>query len=156
VRIPRSNLLEVQPRGNVPLQAAARRGKPRRARARLLLLEDNQSVRVATELFLSLEGYGVRSAPAPRTLRSCSDLSARRCVDLGLSARRQAHRPRGAAQAARRQGWDVPAVLLSGDLESMLRAVKAPIENCRFLSKPVDTQALLEAIGELSKLPGDA
>jgi FixJ family two-component response regulator len=52
--------------------------------------------------------------------------------------------------------WDVPAVLLSGDLEAMLRAVKTPIENCRFLSKPVDTQALLEAIGELSKLPGDA
>jgi len=37
------------------------------------------------------------------------------------------------------QGRDVPAILLSGDLESMMRAIKTSIPRCRFLSKPVDT-----------------
>jgi uncharacterized protein CbrC (UPF0167 family) len=32
----------------------------------------------------------------------------------------------------------------------MLRAVKTPIPRCRFLSKPVDTGALLAAIQELT------
>jgi hypothetical protein len=31
----------------------------------------------------------------------------------------------------------------------MLRAVKTEIPNCRFLSKPVDTKALVAAIAEL-------
>jgi FixJ family two-component response regulator len=45
---------------------------------------------------------------------------------------------------------DVPAILLSGDLQSMMRVVKTAVPNCRFLSKPVDTTALLDAIAELS------
>jgi DNA-binding NtrC family response regulator len=48
------------------------------------------------------------------------------------------------------QGRCLPAVLLSGDLESMMRAIKTPVPSCRFLSKPVDTQALLQAIVDLS------
>ena len=47
---------------------------------------------------------------------------------------------------------DVPAILLSGDLQSMMRVVKTSIPHCRFLSKPVDTQALLAAIAELSAI----
>ena len=46
-------------------------------------------------------------------------------------------------------GRDVPAILLSGDLPSMMRVVKTPIPQCHFLSKPVDTKALLSAIAEL-------
>jgi hypothetical protein len=48
-----------------------------------------------------------------------------------------------------RAGYEVPAVVLSGDLPSVLRSLRTPVANCRFLSKPVDTGALLEAIGEL-------
>jgi hypothetical protein len=44
----------------------------------------------------------------------------------------------------------VPAILLSGDLQSMMRVLKTAIPHCRFLSKPVDTAALLSAIAELS------
>jgi CheY-like chemotaxis protein len=44
---------------------------------------------------------------------------------------------------------DVPAILLSGDLQSMMRVVKTALPNCHFLSKPVDTNALLSAIAEL-------
>jgi hypothetical protein len=39
--------------------------------------------------------------------------------------------------------------LLSGDLQAMMRVVKTEIPRCRFLSKPVDTNALLAAISEL-------
>jgi Zn-dependent alcohol dehydrogenase len=49
-----------------------------------------------------------------------------------------------------REGRDVPAILLSGDLQSITRVVKTSIPQCRFLSKPVDTKALLSAISELS------
>jgi len=41
---------------------------------------------------------------------------------------------------------DVPAILLSGDLHSMKRIVKTDLPRCCFLSKPVDTKALLAAI----------
>jgi hypothetical protein len=39
---------------------------------------------------------------------------------------------------------------MSGDLQSMMRIVKSAIPRCRFLSKPVDTNALLAAIAELA------
>jgi hypothetical protein len=39
---------------------------------------------------------------------------------------------------------------LSGDLPAVLRAVDTAIPACRFLSKPVDTTALIESINELS------
>ena len=45
--------------------------------------------------------------------------------------------------------YEVPAILLSGDLQSMMRVVKTAIARCRFLSKPVDTNALLAAVAEL-------
>jgi two-component system, sensor histidine kinase len=49
--------------------------------------------------------------------------------------------------------FDIPAIVMSGDLQSMLRNVKNSIPRCRFLSKPVDTKALLGAIAELSSIP---
>ena len=54
-----------------------------------------------------------------------------------------------------RQGYDVPAVVLSGDLPSVLRSIRTPIASCRFLSKPVDTAALMEAVADLSAAPRD-
>ncbi|MGA2779624.1 MAG: ATP-binding protein [Steroidobacteraceae bacterium] len=155
VRIPRSNLLTNPAASAAPSLHAAE--NPGARRGRLLLLEDNQSVRVATELFLSLEGYNVRSAAgAADGDKLFADL---RQGDVLISDYRLDGKLTGLEVLRNLRAdkpWDVPAVLLSGDLEAMLRAVKTPIENCRFLSKPVDTQALLEAIGELSKLPGDA
>ena len=44
----------------------------------------------------------------------------------------------------------MPGVVLSGDLPSVLRSISTPVPACRFLSKPVDTAALMEAISELS------
>lgn len=117
---------------------------------RLILLEDNDAVRAAMELFLSLEGYETLSA------RSAADaqeiLSSIRLGDIliadyyleghltGIDVLRQVR-----AQEKR----EVPAILLSGDLQSMMRVVKTPIARCRLLSKPVDTKALLDAIAVL-------
>jgi two-component system, sensor histidine kinase len=50
-------------------------------------------------------------------------------------------------------GYDVPGVVLSGDLPSVLRTIKTPVTACHFLSKPVDTVALMDAIAALSSAP---
>ncbi len=121
---------------------------------RVILREDNDAVRMAPELFLTLEGHETRSAG---TIAEAEQLLAElRPGDVlvadyhlegtggltGLDVLRQVR-----AQANR----DVPAILLSGDLQSMMRVVRGPIPNSRFLSKPVDTQALLDALMELSR-----
>jgi PAS domain S-box-containing protein len=120
-------------------------------RARLVLLEDNDSVRAATELFLSLEGYETQSAgsvaeaepllakmqPGDVLISDYHLESSLTGLDVLRQLRLQLNR-------------DVPAILLSGDLQSMMRVLKTAIPHCRFLSKPVDTAALLSAIAELS------
>jgi PAS domain S-box-containing protein len=117
---------------------------------RLVLLEDNDSVRKATELFLSLEGFEVRSAANVAQAAPLLDDFAPGDVlvtdyhldgkltglDVLLDLRRS-------------QCRDVPAIVMSGDLQSMMRVVKTTLPRCRFLSKPVDTRALLSAIAEV-------
>jgi PAS domain S-box-containing protein len=148
VRIPRAQIsAQARPSPAAPPHAAS---APPAARGRLILLEDNQSVRAATELFLNLEGYEIRSAA---TAAEAEKLFAEVGPDdLFISDYRLDGKQTGLEVLARLRAvkaWTVPAILLSGDLESMLRAVKSPIARCRFLSKPVDTQALLAAIAEL-------
>ena len=117
---------------------------------RLILVEDNDGVRIATELFLKVEGYPTLSA---RTMAEGETLlesiapgdiviadyhldGSNTGLDLLLRLRE-------------RLGYDVPGVVLSGDLPSVRRSIKTPVPECRFLSKPVDTAALLEAIADL-------
>jgi PAS domain S-box-containing protein len=121
------------------------------AACRVLLLEDNDSVRKATELFLSLEGLEVHSAASVSQAKHLLEdvrigdlLIADYHLDGGLTGLDVLLALRS------RQKRDVPAILMSGDLQSMLRVVKTSIPQCRFLSKPVDTKALLSAIAELS------
>jgi len=120
-------------------------------RCRLVLLEDNDSVRAATELFLTLEGYETRSAGSVAEAEVLlADLQA---GDLLISDYHLDDSLTGLdvlQELRARQHRDVPAILLSGDLQSMMRVVKTAVPNCRFLSKPVDTTALLDAIAELS------
>jgi two-component system CheB/CheR fusion protein len=120
------------------------------SRGRLVLLEDNDAVRAATELFLNLEGYETRSAGSIAEAETLlADLQP---GDILISDYHLDNRLTGLdvlQQLRLQQRRDVPAVLLSGDLQSMMRVIKTAIPNCRFLSKPVDTAALLEAIEEL-------
>jgi two-component system, sensor histidine kinase len=118
---------------------------------RLVLLEDNDSVRKATELFLSLEGFDVRSAAGvSQAEQLLADL---RPGDVLITDYRLDGKLTGLdilQQLRMRHGRDLPAIVMTGDLPSMMRVVKTPIPLVRFLSKPVDTKALLSAIAELS------
>jgi PAS domain S-box-containing protein len=118
--------------------------------SRLVLLEDNDSVRAATELFLTLEGYDALSAGS---VADAEELLANlRPGDLLISDYHLNGPLTGLdvlQQVRAHHQWVVPAILLSGDLQSMMRVVKTSIPLCRFLSKPVDTDALLAAISEL-------
>jgi len=150
VRVPAQRIVTMSQRGSAALPSRAETAMPR---GRLWLLEDNPAVRAATELFLSLEGYTTRSAATAAEARHSFAEAAPGDVlitDYRLDGKNTGldflHRLRAD------KGWDLPAVLLSGDLESMMRAVKTPIKHCCFLSKPVDTRALLAAIGELASV----
>jgi two-component system CheB/CheR fusion protein len=117
----------------------------------LVLLEDNDAVRLAAELFLTLEGFETRTAATVAEAEAV--LVDMQPGDVFITDYHLDGKLTGLDvlhQLRSRQGRDVPAILLSGDLQSMLRVVKAPIPQCRFLSKPVDTKALLSAISELS------
>jgi two-component system, sensor histidine kinase len=118
--------------------------------SRLVLLEDNDSVRAATELFLTLEGYEPRSAASVAeaeellaNLKAGDLLISDYHLNGALTGLDVLHQVRAQHQR------EIPAILLSGDLQSMMRVVKTSIPRCRFLSKPVDAHALLAAISEL-------
>lgn len=138
-----------------PAEPPAQQAKPQgRRKARLILVEDNDGVRLATELFLKLEGHETLSAPsladAERLLENLQP------GDVVIADYHLDEKNTGLDMLMRlreRCGYDVPGVVLSGDLPSILRSIKTPVTACRFLSKPVDTAALLQAIDELSAEP---
>jgi CheY-like chemotaxis protein len=118
---------------------------------RVVLIEDNDGVRMATELFLRLEGYQVRSAASYAeaeallpSLRSGDLIIADYHLDTAHTGLEVLERARRAA------GTQIPGIIMSGDLPTVVRSLQAPVAATRFLSKPVDTNALLEAIRELS------
>jgi PAS domain S-box-containing protein len=127
---------------------------PNARKARLILVEDNQGVRLATELFLKLEGHETRSAA---TLAEAEVLLERlQPGDVVIADYHLDDKNTGLDMLMRwrrRLGYDVPGVVLSGDLPSVLRSIRTPVPSCRFLGKPVDTAALVEAIAELSAVP---
>ena len=148
IRIPLDQVGSDQPPSEhaQPLAAATRAATA----CRLILLEDNDSVRAATELFLTLEGYETLSAASVADAEVM--LANLRPGDLLISD----YHLNGALtgldvlqQVRAQHQRQVPAILLSGDLQSMMRVVKTSVPRCRFLSKPVDTNALLAAISEL-------
>jgi len=120
-------------------------------KARLILVEDNDGVRVATELFLKLEGHETLSA---RTVAEAEVLLEGLAPgDVVIADYHLDGRNTGLDLLLRlreRVGYDVPGVILSGDLPSVLRSIKSPVVACHFLSKPVNTAALVDAIAELS------
>ncbi len=154
VHIPRQKLMaDAVPK---PAAQATAPARPAPLSGRLILLEDNPTVRAATELFLTLEGYHTLSAGSAK---EALDLAQQLLPgDILVADYRLGDSLTGLDVLQRlRQAlaWELPAVLLSGDLESVVRVVKAPIAACRFLSKPVDTDALTAAIAELAQ-PGAA
>jgi CheY-like chemotaxis protein/anti-sigma regulatory factor (Ser/Thr protein kinase) len=122
-------------------------------KGRLILVEDNDGVRTATELFLKLEGYAIRSAGSVAEAQTL--LAELEQGDIIIADYHLDDRNTGLDMLLRlreQQGFDVPGVILSGDLPSVLRSITAAVPNSRFLSKPVDTTALLDAIEDLSSV----
>jgi PAS domain S-box-containing protein len=120
-------------------------------KSRLILVEDNEGVRAATELFLKFEGYQTLSAPSVAEAERL--FATMRRDDIVIADYHLDGKNTGLdllLNLRARLGYDVPGVVLSGDLPSVLRSIKSPVANCRFLSKPVDTAALIEAINEFS------
>src|ERR1700692_1189172 len=149
VRIPRHRLLaEMEAPAREDVDISATNGL---SRCRLVLLEDNDSVRMATELFLSLEGFETRTAATVADAESLLvDVPPGGVFITGYHLDGHLTGLDVLQQLRIQKGRDVPAILLSGDLQSMMRVVKTSIPYCRFLSKPVDTKALLSAITDLS------
>jgi two-component system, sensor histidine kinase len=148
MRIPRHRLLAAA-QAPAPKASDVAIQMPRSG-CRLVLLEDNDAVRMATELFLTLEGFDTRAAATVAEAEGM--LSDMRSGDILITDYHLDGKLTGLdvlQQLRSHQGRDVPAILLSGDLQSMMRAIKTSIPNCRFLSKPVDTKVLLTAIAEL-------
>jgi PAS domain S-box-containing protein len=149
VTIPNKYLVSSAPVSPAEQSAAARASSS--ARARLILVEDNDSVRTATELFLKLEGYETRSAGSVAAAEKLFETMTQGEIviaDYHLDARNTGLDM--LLQLRARVSHAVPGIVLSGDLPSVLRSVKATVPNCVFLSKPVDTIALIDAIEQLN------
>jgi PAS domain S-box-containing protein len=149
VRIP--SQYRVAPLASAVESAAAQAPAIGTRKERLILVEDNDGVRLATEVFLKLEGHETLSA---RTFAEAETLLERlQPGDVVIADYHLDGKNTGLDMLLRlrkRLGYDVPGIVLSGDLPSVLRSIRAPIAACKFLSKPVDTAALLDAIAELS------
>ena len=148
VRIPQQVLL---PQVQLPSSEQTRSSlNARAARCRVIVVEDNDSVRAATQLFLSLEGYETVSAAS--YAESATLAADMRPGDILIADYHLGGKHTGIdvlRHVRGRLGYEVPAILLTGDLQSMVRAIQEPIARCRYLSKPVDTAQLLRAIAEL-------
>ncbi len=121
------------------------------ATTRLILVEDNESVRAATELFLKLEGYEVQSAGS---VAEAEPFFAKlRPGDVVIADHHLDEKRTGLdmlIELRQRFGYTVPGIILSGDLPSVLRSMRSAVPACVFLGKPVDTDALVQTIEELA------
>lgn len=149
--VPRQCLTTVSP-GLEP--AVVEPGATTGVRPRLLLVEDDDSVRAATELFLRFEGYEVESAGS--AAKAHEMFASARPQDVLITDYHLDGMNTGVEliTALRQQlGHEIPGIILTGDLPAVIRRVGNSLPACRFLPKPVDTQVLMDAITELSKLP---
>jgi DNA-binding NtrC family response regulator len=120
-------------------------------------VEDNDGVRLATELFLKFEGFQTVSAASVADAEPLFD--SMQPSDIVIADYHLDGKNTGLEMLLRlreRVGYEVPGVVMSGDLPSVLRSINSPVSACRFLGKPVDTTALIEAINELSNLQGSS
>jgi PAS domain S-box-containing protein len=157
VSIPKEYLAEAASSDEPVATAATASDTPRRAR--ILLVEDNEGVRLATELFLKFEGFPVVSAASVAEAESVFETfpAGNPPCELIIADYHLDGRHTGLdllSKLRQRVGVEVPAIVLSGDLPAVLRSLRVPVPRCRFLSKPVDTADLLAAIDELSMAAG--
>ena len=148
IHVPQKAIVSIPTEAHIADVVAAR--PVAQARSKLILVEDNDSVRTATELFLRLEGYEIVSAPSIGAAESLFERMQPGDVIIADYHLDDQHTGLDMILHLReRFGYEVPGVVLSGDLPSVLRSVRTVVPACVFLSKPVDTGALIQAIDEL-------
>ena len=134
-----------------PAQASS---EPHRAvvAPRILLIEDEQSVRTATELLLRAAGCEVWTGASHAD--AFAQLERHAHIDLLISDFHLAGQTNGAeviAGVRARLGRNVPSILLSGDTSASVQGL-AQDEHWRIARKPLRAEELLDLIGELLAL----
>jgi PAS domain S-box-containing protein len=121
-------------------------GLPRSGR--VLLVEDEPSVREATQLLLTVEGYDVETAGS---LTEAVELAGRQAFDLLIT---DYHLPGGHSgqdviKAVRlTQGWAMPALLVTGDTSSFIQSLNQD-SRLQIVRKPVNADEMLRLLDDL-------
>ncbi|MDA8350141.1 MAG: ATP-binding protein [Pseudomonadota bacterium] len=114
----------------------------------ILLVEDDSAVRDATGLLLRVEGYTVRPAGSLGEALECIDDGTR--IDLVITDYHLGAGETGTeviSQMRARLGETLPAVLITGDTSSAVRALESA--RLRLASKPIRADELLELLRAL-------
>ncbi len=129
-------------------------GRPAERR-RVLLVEDDRSVREATRLLLSAEGHEVMTAASPaEALRHAEASGAPDLVITDYHLNAAATGLDVIAQLRGKLGRELKVILLSGDTSPSITGLVLD-EHMRLACKPVNADHLLQLISELtSAVPG--
>jgi two-component system, sensor histidine kinase len=146
------------PPGSRPVGAAPGHGADSAAgagprRARVLLVEDDAGVRLATQMLLRAEGYAVSAAAS---LDEALAQARQAMPDLLVTDYHLAGGTTGVqviAALGELAGTRLPAVVITGDTSSAARDLQLH-GGLRVVSKPVDAEALMRVLGELLRGPG--
>ena len=114
----------------------------------ILLVEDDAAVRNATGLLLRVEGYTVRPAGSLGEALECIGAGAH--IDLVITDYHLGAEETGTDVITRvraRLGEALPAVLITGDTSSAVRALESP--RLRLANKPIRADELLELLSTL-------
>lgn len=125
---------------------------PDNGKPRIVLVEDNDKLRVAMELFLNLEGYTTLTAGSVAAVRELQH--SLRATDILIADYHLDGSNTGLELVESLRKYlrtDLPVIILSGDLPLVRRMLESPLPKSRLLSKPVDVPALIQAIDELSR-----
>ena len=134
------------PEAEGPLQPSSRHDAPAiQARRRILVVDDQPSIRELVVGMLQEAGHAVRTASdaqeaGARFLEEVPDLLVTDLVMPGTTGQTL-------AEDLRRHHPGLQVIYMSGYPQDQLHGPLAP--DCRFLAKPFQREALLEAIGEL-------
>ena len=155
VRVPRVRRTRASAALAAPVSTAPVADAVRGSGQRVLLVEDDASVRDATRLLLKISGFTVK---AVTNAAEAVDCVAREGVpDLLITDYHLGRDGTGVdlLHTLRRKAPALPAIVVSGDTSHAMREI-ARLDALHLLSKPVDADALLQAVRRLLQPAGDA